>query len=145
MANQAKEEIVSEPVDISEEIIERRAQAYIRGNDALNKNKQLKAKLEAKITERIGKKGKYLTDKLFELIDGVSILYEDPKEGKPIRYYKQPPNLQAIQYAIDRILGKPTQKSVKAERTEGLITVEHIIKGLAEPGRQQQNDGKGEK
>ena len=119
------------PVDMSESVIERRALGFILGSDQLVKNRALKERLEGKIINRIGKKGKYLTDKLFELIEGVSILYEDPKDGKAIRYYKQPPNLNAIQYAIDRILGKPTQHTESTKQSEGLITVEHIIKGLA--------------
>ena len=85
--------------------------------------------LEGKVTKRIGKKGKYLTDKLFELIDGIYI--ETNNDGKKIKYYKQPPNLQAIIYALDRVLGKPKQYVERNDEKSGIVLVEHVIRNLA--------------
>ena len=56
---------------------------------------------EAKIRDRLP----WLVDKLLELADGV---YEEKQIGEGVALvYKQPPDRQACQYLMDRILGKP--------------------------------------
>jgi hypothetical protein len=88
--------------------------------------------LETKVTDRIGKKGKLLVDKLFELIDGVYIMEKKGgRDGKDIKYYQVPPNLSAITYALDRVLGKPKQVSEHTEERKGVMVIEHIIRNLA--------------
>jgi hypothetical protein len=46
-----------------------------------------------------------LVDRLFELADGVTIQKTDSEGGVDI--YTQPPNIRALVYLVDRILGKP--------------------------------------
>lgn len=123
-----------EKVDISDRNIERIAKGFIVGSTAIGKRKEVRDLLEDKVIKRIGKKGKYLTDKLFELIEGVYIAEKDTTMSKTgprmIKYYKVPPNLQAITYALDRVLGKPTQHVESNKQKEGIAVVEQIIKSL---------------
>src|SRR3990167_3486538 len=88
-----------EVVDVSDKKIEQMARGFIMGTQAIGRRKEIREVLEERVTKRIGRKGKYLTDKLFELIDGV---YTVQKENeREIRYYKVPPSLNAIIYALD--------------------------------------------
>lgn len=116
-------------VDASDQHVERMARGFILGTRTVARRKDIRDKLEEKVTKRIGHKGKYLVDKLFELIEGVQIVQ---KEGThEVRYYKVPPNLNAIIYALDRVLGKPKQVSEHSEEKKGIILVEHVIRNLA--------------
>ena len=99
------------------------------GSQAIGRRKEIREVLEDKVTKRIGRKGKYLVDKLFELIDGVYTVQKE--NGKEIRFYKVPPQLNAIVYALDRVLGKPKQFTEHSEEKKGLILVEHVIRNLA--------------
>jgi len=135
---QPKEETVEIPltelkaVDVSEKNIERMARGFIMGTQAMGRRREIRQELEAKVTKKIGKKGKYLTDKLFELIEGVYIVDKKAgKNGRDIRYYLVPPSLNAIIYALDRVLGKPAQFIEHSEEKRGIILVEHVIKNLA--------------
>ena len=121
----------AELVDVSDKNIERMARGFILGAESFGKRRQLKEKLEKKVTTRIGRKGKWISDKLFELIEGVYI--EDSSSGKKgtIRYYKVPPSLPAIVYALDRVLGKPKQQIETTEEKRGIVLVEHVIRNLA--------------
>lgn len=58
---------------------------------------------EAKISERLP----WLVDQLLILAEGV-VIQKDDKLGRPV-IYSAPPDRAAIEYLIDRILGKPTQ------------------------------------
>ena len=101
----------------------------IHRSQAIGRRKEIRELLEEKVTKKIGRKGKYLTDKLFELIDGVYTVQKE--SGREIRYYKVPPNLTAIIYALDRVLGKPKQFTEHSEEKKGIILVEHVIRNLA--------------
>jgi hypothetical protein len=132
------EEVVEIPLDelvtmdISDKKVEQRARAFIMGTQSIGRRKEVMEILEEKIVQKIGKKGKYLTDKLFELIEGVYVVDKrGGKNGRDIRYYQVPPNLQAIIYAIDRVIGKPVAKTEVNERKEGVMVVESIIRQLA--------------
>src|SRR3990167_3187072 len=105
-----------ERLDVSEAHMEKIARGYFVGKTAFNKRRDVRKLLEQHVIERIGKKGKFLVDKLFELIEGVYIVDSlKPSHGKEdMRYYKVPPNLQAIIYAIDSVMGKPKQLNVQA-------------------------------
>ncbi len=111
-----------EVVDMSQEKVDKVAKMYFTGSTAIGKRDDIRKLLEEKVVGRIGLKGKYITDKLFELIEGVKAVDRvEPvlnKEGKVIRrrvrYYQTPPSLPAIMYALNRVLGQPTQKSVTA-------------------------------
>lgn len=107
-------EIIS--VDVSEKHVDKIARGYIVGSTAVGKRKDLRMVLEKRVVDTIGKKGKMLVDKLFELIEGVYVVDRvgKTKFGDEIRYYKVPPNLNAIIYALDRVLGKPKQVSLSA-------------------------------
>lgn len=118
-----------EVVDVSDKNIENRARGFIMGTQAIGRRKEVRELLEEKVIKKIGHKGKYLTDKLFELIEGVFVI--DKSKGREIRYYKVPPQLNAIIYALDRVLGKPTQHTEHTEEKKGILLVEHIIRNLA--------------
>jgi hypothetical protein len=125
-------EFISE--DTSDKNIERMARGFILGSQVMGKRREIRETLESKVVQRIGRKGKYLTDKLFELIEGISIVEKnkDGRDGKTLRHYTIPPNLNAIIYAIDRVLGKPTQHTEHVEERRGIMVIEAIIKNLAE-------------
>ncbi|MEK6897601.1 MAG: hypothetical protein AABW93_03670 [Nanoarchaeota archaeon] len=118
-----------ETVDVSPQHIERMARGFIMGTQAIGRRKEIREMLEERVTKRIGRKGKYLTDKLFELVDGIYTVQKE--SGREIRYYKVPPNLAAIVYALDRVLGKPKQFTEHSEEKRGIMVVEHIIRNLA--------------
>lgn len=119
-------------VDITDQAVERAARAFVMGSDRQGKHREVRQKLEDQVVKRIGHKGKYLTDKLFELIEGIYVIEKLKVTGMPeIRYYKTPPNLQAIIYALDRVLGKPTATTPENEQKKGITIVEKIIKNLA--------------
>lgn len=138
MTTKQEEQIIKVPldelrtVDVSERNIERMARAFIMGTQSIGRRREIRAELEAKVIKKIGRKGKYLSDKLFELIEGVYIIdKKGGKNGRDIRYYHVPPSLNAIIYALDRVLGKPTQHTEHTEEKKGILLVEHIIKNLA--------------
>ena len=121
-----------EVVDISDKQIEKMARGFIMGSQAIGRRREIKQELEERVTKKIGKKGKYLTDKLFELIEGVYVIDKrGGKDGREVRYYQVPPSLSAIIYALDRVLGKPKQVSEHSEEKKGIILVEHVIRNLA--------------
>lgn len=121
-----------ETVDVSDRHVEKMAQGFIMGTQAIGRRKEVRELLEDKVVKRIGKKGKYLTDKLFELIEGVYVVdNRGKKDGREIRYYQVPPSLNAIIYALDRVLGKPTARTETNETKKGVVVVEHIIRSLA--------------
>jgi hypothetical protein len=139
------EEIIENPieieaVDISDKHIEKMARGFIMGSHAVGQKKEVRELLEKKVTTRIGKKGKWLVDKLFELIEGVYVIDKrGGKNGEGIRYYQVPPSLNAIIYALDRVLGKPKTTVETNEEKRGLVLVEHVIKNLA--GNPYRNGG----
>lgn len=62
-------------------------------------------KAENKIADRLP----WIVDKLLELAEGVAVEKVTPL-GIPI-VYQQPPDLGALKYLADRIMGKPTERS----------------------------------
>jgi hypothetical protein len=117
-------------VDISDKNIENMARGFILGNQAIGRRKEIKALLEDKVIGRIGKKGKKLTDKLFELVEGIYVV--SSMNGEKMKYYKTPPNLNAIIYCLDRVLGKPVTKAESADGDKkGIKIVSEIIENLA--------------
>lgn len=115
--------------DISDKAVSARANAFIQGSRLVGDRKKVQQVLEGKVVKRIGQKGKFLVDRLFELATGVYIMREDAKGG--IKYYSQPPNLSAIIYLLDRALGKPASKMEIIEEKEGIKVIESMIKDLA--------------
>lgn len=88
-----------------------------------------KAELERRIQLKVGDKIDYLCEKLFELADGVWIFSKSP-DGTIIKTYKREPDSKAIQYLIDRVVGKPTQQVETNTQNTGVIQIQHIIKNL---------------
>ena len=68
------------------------------------KFKQPIAKAEKKIADKLP----WLIDQAMELATGV-VVQELDKDGTP-RIYQRPPDLGAIKYLADRIMGKPTER-----------------------------------
>ena len=119
-------------VDISDRKVEAMARGFIMGSQAIGRRREVRAELENRVVKKIGAKGKVLTDKLFELIEGVAVIDKrGGKNGQDIRYYTVPPNLQAIIYALDRVLGKPVVHTEHVEEKRGVMIVESIIRNLA--------------
>lgn len=104
-------------VNVSDQSLEKMARAWMVGDKVIGRQKDVRKVLEDKVVGRIGRKGKYLVDKLFELVEGVSVVTRVKKiDGGFEEYvaYKRPPDLQAIVYALDRVLGKPKQLNIQA-------------------------------
>ena len=113
-----------EAVDVSEKNVERMARGFIMGSQAIGRRKEGRQQLEDKVIKKIGRKGKYLTDKLFELIEGVYIVDKrGGKDGREVRYYQVPPNLAAITYALDRVLGKPVARTSTENEEKKSVTI----------------------
>ena len=134
-----------EVVNVTDKHLEKMARGFIMGSQAIGRRKEIRELLEEKVTKKIGRKGKYLTDKLFELIEGVYIVDKrGGKNGRDIRYYQVPPNLNAITYALDRVLGKPKVQIEQSQESKGIILVEHVIRNLANnPYKQNGQNGNG--
>lgn len=69
----------------------------------------------AEIERRVADRLPALVDRFFELAEGVQVQRRGPNgewatdpEGEP-RTYREPPDIKALTYLFDRILGKPTQ------------------------------------
>ena len=74
---------------------------------------------EKQIVERLPR----LLANLFILADGVMVEEDIPGEqGEPVRYTK-PPDRQANEYLINRVLGKPTDKSESEVNLKGGVTI----------------------
>ena len=74
---------------------------------------------EKQIVERLPR----LLANLFILADGVMVEEDIAGEnGEPIRYTK-PPDRQANEYLINRVMGKPTDKSEAEVNLKGGVTI----------------------
>ena len=115
-------------VDISDRNIEKYANGFFVGKQFAGSKEDVRKVLEDKVINKVGKKGKVIVDKLFELINGVFILEKGSGMGgndpRPIRYYKTPPNINAIAYALDRVLGKPKQVNIQGNFSLSKLLVE---------------------
>lgn len=61
----------------------------------------------ARAEKRIADRLPWLIDQQFELAEGV--LAEEGKDGEE-KVYKRPPDRQAVEYLLNRIMGKPTER-----------------------------------
>ena len=120
-----------EAIDVSDPKMEQMAKDFFSGQSvtAIGKREDVRHILEEKVIGRIGKKGKILTDKLFELVEGIWVATKVEVDGKAqtVRAYKREPSLQAIMYALNRVLGAPVQKEIKA-------SVSFSLSALLKPG-----------
>lgn len=62
----------------------------------------------AKAEKRIADRLPLLIDRALELADGVTVQEVDKDGG--VAVYTKPPDLKAIIYLVDRIMGKPTER-----------------------------------
>lgn len=89
---------------------------------------------ERKIADRLP----WLVDKLMELAEGI---HEEKAIGDgAVMVYKRPPDRQAAEYLIDRIMGKPTQPislvdAVRAMAAQEGLTDEETAEAVAEAER----------
>lgn len=103
-------EVFKKPAKTKEEVIER---------------------VERLVTRKISLKTKFLVDKAFELAAGIYIL--DERDPSKTKYYRKPPNLDAIIYLMDRLLGKPVmrQENSNDKAKKGVAELQNIIQVLA--------------
>lgn len=73
-----------------------------------------------KAERRIADKLPYLIDKQFELADGV-LVERETQEGVVV--YRTPPDRQAIEYLLNRIMGKPTERREQDVHLNGGVTI----------------------
>ena len=76
------------------------------------------AKAEKKIADRLP----WLVDQALELAEGV-VIQERDRDGTP-RIYQRPPDIKAITYLVDRIMGKPTDRREISGPEGGTIPLE---------------------
>jgi hypothetical protein len=74
--------------------------------------------VEAKISAKLP----WLADKLFELAEGVQVQKIDRKGHR--RIYSEPPDRQAIESLIDRVMGKPTQPVSLVDKVREMAAAE---------------------
>jgi len=101
------------------------------GKKSPKTKEEIVARIENLVTRKISKQTKFLVEKAFELAAGVYIL--DERDPSKTKYYKKPPNLDAIIYLIDRILGKPVAKNENTalQAKKGVAELQNIIQVLA--------------
>ena len=89
------------------------------------------AKVEKLIERKIAGKTTFLLDQALELAAGIFITKED--DPLHIKYYRKPPDLTAIIYLIDRLVGKPVAKTENKniQANKGIAAVQNIIMNLA--------------
>lgn len=68
--------------------------------------------------QRIADRLPWLIDTLFELANGVAV-QELTKDGRSV--YQTPPDRQALEYLINRVMGKPVEKKDVNVRTDNWI------------------------
>lgn len=74
---------------------------------------------ERQITDRMPR----LIANMFVLADGVMVEEDVPGEdGEPVRYTK-PPDRQANEYLINRVMGKPTEKTEADVKVTGGVSI----------------------
>lgn len=79
----------------------------------------------ARAEKRIVDKLPLLIDRMFELADGVAVQDIDNEGG--VNVYIKPPDRQAAEYLINRIMGKPTERKELSGEDGGAIPVEVTI------------------
>lgn len=76
----------------------------------------------AKAEKRIADRLPWLIDQAMELAEGV-VVQERDKDGTP-RIYQRPPDMNAIKYLVDRIMGKPIERKEVSGPDAGPIPLE---------------------
>lgn len=97
-----------------------------------SKNKEeLIVRVEKMVQKKIATKTKFLINQAFELAAGIYVL--DERDPSKTKYYRKPPQLDAIIYLMDRLLGKPMVKSenTNLQAKKGVAELQNIIQVLA--------------
>jgi len=76
----------------------------------------------AKAEKRIADRLPMLIDRMFELSEGV-LVEEIDRDGTP-RIYQRPPDYKAIEYLVNRIMGKPTERQEVSQ--DGGLTIQVV-------------------
>ena len=80
----------------------------------------------AKAEKKIADKLPWLVDQALELAEGV-VIQERDKDGTP-RIYQRPPDMKAIAYLVDRIMGKATERKeiMSLDKPLGEMSVDEL-------------------
>lgn len=87
---------------------------------------ELKSLLDTPIREaekRIVDRLPHLLANLFVLADGVMVEGDIPGEDGEPSVYRKPPDRQANEYLINRVMGKPTEKTEADVQVSGGVTI----------------------
>ena len=78
----------------------------------------------AKAEKKIADKLPWLIDQALELAEGV-VVQEVCKDG--LRIYQRPPDMNAIKYLVDRIMGKATERrELTLDKPLGEMTIDEL-------------------
>lgn len=78
----------------------------------------------AKAEKKIADKLPWLIDRALELAEGV-VVQEVSKDG--LRIYQRPPDMNAIKYLVDRIMGKATERrELTLDKPLGEMTTDEL-------------------
>ena len=115
-------------------VLEEVGHGFFLDQDRLKRNEKLGHKLEDAIIKKIAGKHGVMTiaAKLMELIEGVEVLKERKNAKGEITHhyvYREKPDLNAIKYALDRVIGTPQKQANKAdEDRKNIKAMSDIIK-----------------
>lgn len=101
------------------------------------------SRVEKMTTKKIALKTKFLIDQAFELAAGIYVL--DERDPSKTKYYRKAPQLDAIIYLMDRLLGKPVARSENTQdkAKKGVAELQSIIMNLAGATINVNNNGNG--
>ena len=96
------------------------------GLEPFQKGEDVRTYLERVVNLKVSGNADHLINKLLELADGV-FLVDRFIEGKELVYYKDKPDLKALMYLFDRVMGKPKETVAhESGKKQGLVTMEHL-------------------
>lgn len=88
-----------------------------------------KEKIAKKVEKRIGEQFETLVDNAMQLAQGITVA--EVQEDGGVKAWTEKPNLNAIIYLLDRLMGKPTQRQEIKDDKSGITVIEKMIKQLA--------------
>lgn len=77
--------------------------------------------------KKIADKLPWLIDQAMELAAGVSV---EQTDGDSTKVYLRPPDRQAIEYLVNRIMGKPVERQEQLGPDGGPVIIRHRIEDL---------------
>ena len=103
---------------------------YVLTSEEIGKNKTLRRQMEAYITKKVNGKQAFLIKRLIDLADGVYVA--EKIRGRTMRYYKQKPDLKAIELLLKLGFGHLSKDLDAPDEGKGMQTMAGMIKALAE-------------